>query len=331
MAAHTDFEVAAVATRRIDSLTEQHRDVLLHAIENVCNTTDARMTFAQILDGVPTIPLLDGGNPLMLPLPESHPSWTQHQQLCPGVLERLDRFRKSFQAGTIHLDSKAILAYQSAAPGSRLFNTRLIELVSRSIHQIAVEITLLNENFHKEDGMTSFTPPESDTAFWCSSPAGPPPTWFYLRWYKDFEKYPQGSGDMVGYWAENYIIGGVLLFDRRGEHSDQVFEMGGNVDKKEYLDFLQANADASLGICPLPLTSDNTSFDRVDPEEPILETGIYRDHWERLPLADDEPDERLRDVMTMDDYPRYLDWFDAQKRAAKRRDRIKCEQLDRQT
>ncbi|KAJ3494589.1 hypothetical protein NLG97_g3981 [Lecanicillium saksenae] len=325
---------AAPDTRRIDSLTEHHRHALLRGIENVCNTNDARMTFAQILDGVPTIPLLDGGCP-MIWLPESHPSWTQHRQLCPGALDRLDHFREQFNAGSIHWTPRLCLHTRAQRLGRDL------------------EITLLDENFHKEDGMNAFIPPESDTEFWGSLPKGPPPTWLYLQWYQNFEQYPQGYNDVVGYWAENYIIGGVLLFDRREESSTQDFEMGGLVDpdgvflhaerirstyricklleiqKKAYLDFLQASGDEAPDICPLPLMSDKRSFDRVDPEDPILETGIYRDDWERLPVPYEEPDERLRDVMTMDDYPRYLDWFQAQKRAAKRRDRIEREQSGR--
>ena len=32
--------------------------------------------------------------------------------------------------------------------------------------------------------------------------------------YKDHDQYPQGVGDMVGYWAEIQVFGGVVLFDR---------------------------------------------------------------------------------------------------------------------
>lgn len=33
--------------------------------------------------------------------------------------------------------------------------------------------------------------------------------------YRDFEQYPNGVADIVGYWAEAQIFGGVVLFDRR--------------------------------------------------------------------------------------------------------------------
>ncbi|KAM3541629.1 hypothetical protein ARSEF1564_005430 [Beauveria bassiana] len=302
MATHDIPETPAHPNRRICTLTQHHRDLLLHAIGNVCETEAARNTFAQVLDGVPAGALLDDGH--------------------------------------------ALIAYQSAAPGSRLFNTRLIELVSRAIHQIAVELAFLDESPHKADGLLAFTPPESDLVFWEYSPDGPLPTWLHVQWYKNYKHYPNGSSDMIGYWAENYIIGGILLFERRHESSGPVPGYDAEIDpdgvyihsdrdrrtnricklldtqKKEYLDFLQADTDDAAINSPLPLRPSDDSLDRVDPEEPALDTGIYRDSWERLPLLDHENDGRLRDVFTRSDYPRFSDFCESQERAVKRQRRI---------
>lgn len=87
--------------------------------------------------------------------------------------------------------------------------------------------------------------------------------------------------------------------------------------KKAYLDFLLAE-DASPA-CPLPLGTDESNENRVDPEESILDTGIYRDSWERLPLPDGAGDARLRDVISKFDYPHYKDWVSSHARANKRR------------
>ncbi|KAJ3490183.1 hypothetical protein NLG97_g5839 [Lecanicillium saksenae] len=313
-----DGECHRVGVAKIYS--QPHREILVRAIENVYNTDEARIAFAQVPDGVPTIPLLDDGHPSWS-LPRSHPSWETHQTLCSGIMERLELFRRDFDIQTLQLDSQAMSGFQSASPGSRLFNTQLIELVSRSIHQIAVEIALLDESPNKEDDLLKFTPPESDTVFWRFSPDGPPPTWLHLLWYQDYKQYPNGQNDMIGYWAENYIIGGVLLFDRREDGGHSFSDLGGPVDKI-YLDFLGADASTATSLSPLPLKADKSSLDRVDPEEPILETGIYRDAWERPPLSDDEPDDRLRDVFTQEDYPRFADYCDARERAQRRRERI---------
>jgi hypothetical protein len=39
------------------------------------------------------------------------------------------------------------------------------------------------------------------------------PSFFHSE-FKEHEQYPEGIADMVGYWAENRILGGVALFDR---------------------------------------------------------------------------------------------------------------------
>lgn len=98
--------LAHQSSRQISTLSTGHRAILVRAVENICNTDAARMTYAQILDGVPIVPLLDGGNPGYT-LPMSHPSRKEHQQLCPGVLERLDKFRADFNIEALPLDAKA--------------------------------------------------------------------------------------------------------------------------------------------------------------------------------------------------------------------------------
>lgn len=43
---------------------------------------------------------------------------------------------------------------------------------------------------------------------------------------------------------------------------------------------------------PLPTLQSENNLVRVDPEDPITETRIYRDIWERKPLSDDDGDAR---------------------------------------
>lgn len=37
---------------------------------------------------------------------------------------------------------------------------------------------------------------------------------FYHADYTEHEKYPSGASDLAGFWAEDQIFGGVVLFDR---------------------------------------------------------------------------------------------------------------------
>ena len=84
-----------------------------------------------------------------------------------------------------------------------------------AVHQIAVQLFKLDSSVHKDDGLASWLPPKDDTLFWRFHPNGPPPTLFRHRWYRDYDQYPNGVADGVGYWAEARILGGVILFDRR--------------------------------------------------------------------------------------------------------------------
>lgn len=49
----------------------------------------------------------------------------------------------------------------------------------------------------------------------------PPSTLFWNGRYVDSSRYPNGLADLVGYWAETQIFGGVVLFDR-GESEEEV-------------------------------------------------------------------------------------------------------------
>ena len=94
---------------------------------------------------------------------------------------------------------------------------RLIEMVAVAVHQIAVMLFQLDESLHKDDGITSWMPEDdrSDSpvsAYFRNIP--PPDTLFFHPAYDRKEEYPDGVADMVGYWAENRILGGVVLFDR---------------------------------------------------------------------------------------------------------------------
>lgn len=46
-------------------------------------------------------------------------------------------------------------------------------------------------------------------------------TWFYHSDYLNYDQYPLGVPDVVGYWAEKQVFGGVVLFDR-GEIGNEV-------------------------------------------------------------------------------------------------------------
>lgn len=83
-------------------------------------------------------------------------------------------------------------------------------------------------------------------------------------------------------------------------HKDVTYRIWQLLDtqKNELLDFLlsekvdiEGDGDAGV-ICPLPIYPDQKNLIRIDPEDPVNETGIYRDLWERKPLEDKDGDPR---------------------------------------
>jgi hypothetical protein len=231
-----------------------------------------------------------------------------------------------------------LFAYLAGPPGSRAFNTRLIELLAVTVHQVAVYLFKLDIGAHKDDAITQWAPPESDESWWRWNPKGPSPTMFNHEWYQDSEQYPNGIADIVGYWAENRILGGVVLFDRHNP-DDESFESDAvylhpDRDNLTYriCRLLPEQKQALIEFIsnpqpcpnPLPILPGKENRDRVDPEEPIEETFVYRDIWERKFHPILEGDRRLRHVWDTLNFPTRGDRCDAADRARERQWMADC-------
>jgi hypothetical protein len=193
------------------------------------------------------------------------------------------------------------------------------------MHEIGTLLFQLGFQMHKGDiksiDQWNEKPPG---ASWELTP--PRPTLFHHAAYLDSDVYPNGIADIVGYWAENRILGGVAVFDRPSE--ERAPDIPPNVyfhscrsritvryyqlrdDQQQALvNFLLAEGpDASS--CPLPILADNRNAVRVDEHNAILQ-GLYRDVWERKPPTR----ERMwyverRGVRSVIDYPEYEGFVD---------------------
>ncbi len=210
----------------------------------------------------------------------------------------------------------------------------MIELVAVAIHQIAVLLFSLDTDLHKHDDITNWAPPKADSVldemFWDEFPNGPLPTLFCHPWYIDYEQYPNGAADMAGYWAEACILGEVVLFDRRPNGDpDDVYLLPDRRDvtyriyqllpeqKEALLEFLTTESEPSTDT--LPILGDKKNVHRIDPEEPIEETDIYRDIWEQKFRPPQLNDRRLRDVWDTFDFPTRADKYAASMRARERK------------
>ncbi|KAK4092837.1 hypothetical protein Purlil1_2762 [Purpureocillium lilacinum] len=309
----------------IASLDDTHREALLRAIGNVASCGVAKAAFGQIADGLPLSEVdrdtYDGT------ASRSHPLHSLHRTLRPEAAEKAEQFR-------------------TAGPRSWAFNTCLVELVAVSIHQIAALLHGSGPGSDPDKGrdIKAWTAPRSDAVWWYTFPDGPPATLLRHKWYCDYEQCPRGVADGVGYWAEGRIFGGVVLFDRREPASapavdsesiylhpdrhDVTYRIVKLLDeqKQALVQFLLAGDEAPVS-CPLPIIVDSENRYRVDPEEDMRSTGIYRDLWERKPWPDDAWDYRLRDVFDSLNWVTEQDWLDSAARAMDRKIRIDEEQF----
>jgi hypothetical protein len=87
----------------VNNIDGDHHTILIRAINRILLTDIAEMTYAQILDGLPLASVADDsaqGTP-----PDHHPIRDHHEELCPGVLEKIRDFRKNFNPDILEFDS----------------------------------------------------------------------------------------------------------------------------------------------------------------------------------------------------------------------------------
>jgi hypothetical protein len=203
----------------IGSLKPRHREVLIRAIANVLSSPIAEQTLGQIVDGLPFSYLAFHVYDSCVCPP--HPLLQEHKDLCPGVLEEARTLSSNFDFSTWEMDSQVralhpnkyppettesdqlsqlVHDYQSSSRRSGAFGTRLIELVARAVHQIAVSLYKQDTKPHKEDALGRWRPSEHERKL--NYPVTWPTTLFCHPWYRDYDQYPEGIADCVGYWAE---------------------------------------------------------------------------------------------------------------------------------
>ncbi|KAJ4409229.1 hypothetical protein N0V82_009502 [Gnomoniopsis sp. IMI 355080] len=322
----------------IETLDDNHYSLLHRAIFNVLDTDLAHDTYQQIIDGLPTADV--AWDRSRHKLEASHPI-ADHTNLCPGVKEKLSAIKADFKIDSLTFDPSTLKAFQSASPSSHSFHLRLIELTAVALHQIAVTLFQLHLNLHDRstsrgldvDAVVKWQPEPDD--FFVS--IEPWPTLFAHRYFTAHEQYPNGVADMVGYWAEDRILGGVALFDRSqswSEDSDEpdvyfhscrmqatwrIWQLLPD-QQQGLVDFLVQESRTYDGTAapdgPFPIMPSRANTVRIDPIEAIPVRKVYRDIWER-----EEPPKLLRMqedmaacVVRPDDYPEMEDTDDLIKR-----------------
>ncbi|KAF4336803.1 hypothetical protein FBEOM_9337 [Fusarium beomiforme] len=204
-----------------EGLDENHAQTLDRAVRNVLQTEVAELTYAQILDGLPTEKSVNDSYPFI----EDHPVYTsKHTDICPGFIDRAREFRAQFGLSLLKYDPETISKFQNTVTGSQEYNLRLIEMVVIACHQIGAYLFELDGGDHKHkkyQEWRSMVLEERRNGVEARRHYAPTPIAFSHRSYRSYEQYPRGFADVAGYWAESKIFGGVVVFDR-GESETEV-------------------------------------------------------------------------------------------------------------
>ncbi|KAK6815701.1 hypothetical protein PG987_016467 [Apiospora arundinis] len=187
-----------------------HRSTLNNALSRIIATEVALETYAQIIDGLPPR--------------------TSHVNLCAGAGETARSMRDTFDLTMLSFDSEVLQSYQDSIPASPSFKTRLLELVAVALHQVAVHLFQKGDRIHDQHHSPEGDDSISSVTSWEPSPKPyfryeVRPTLFAHPAFVTHEHYPNGIADMVGYWAEDRILGGVLLLDRNNNGSAHGMEL----------------------------------------------------------------------------------------------------------
>ncbi|KAJ0124722.1 hypothetical protein J7T55_006063 [Diaporthe amygdali] len=324
----------------LENVESNRYEIFRNAISRILRTEAARQTYAQLVDGLPIADVAwDRRYPGIFGY--EHPI-EDHNELCPGAEQKISDFIQDFDVNSLLFDPKLIQAYQNANIGSKAFNTRLVELVAVALHQIAAYLFKRRDLYsHDEDEIkrvTDYVMPrplaacdtDREGAGWVDVP--PRPTLFNHAYYLDHDIYPEGIADIAGYWAEDRIIGGVVLFDRRadpraaGEIEDAEVDNGDTLpniwvhpgrdrvteriyqlrdeQQKAIFDYLLAEDEKEN---PLPILPDRHNRTRLDSSIAHTHKRVYRDPWDRKPFTQEELRFLERRPQDEGDYPEIRD------------------------
>lgn len=97
-------EVAKPKKLSVEDLDAHHCELFVRALCRVLATDLAKLTYAQIIDGLPLSDTVDdtvGGG-----LSNKHPLYDMHDELCDGVMERTEEMSDSFDPNVLKFDSQ---------------------------------------------------------------------------------------------------------------------------------------------------------------------------------------------------------------------------------
>lgn len=192
-------------------LDEAHQSIFQRAVQNVLSTDITEVTFTQIIEGLPLRSTALGAGDAI----EFHKYIINHETPDPDAVGKAKDFRRVFDPLSLEIQVDVLGRYQDLPAGSKASRMHLVELVAVAIHRIAVML-------YKRGNSLGDKGLQGDRLCWnCVDEALFYSTPFVLLEYADPAQYPEGVAELPGYWAEDQIFGGVVLFER-GESGTEV-------------------------------------------------------------------------------------------------------------
>ncbi|KAI1911771.1 ADP-ribose diphosphatase [Ophidiomyces ophidiicola] len=260
----------------IDDIEQKRAEILKCVLSAVLQTSITRDVFAQVIDGLPISETYELTITHRFDL-LSHSRPSQKAKLlaqnfcnCTEILDNLN------------LNTKVAQQFQDSKVFSSFFNMHLLELVVIIIHEMAGNL------FHKfhpngephtiDVNQKQFCPANSvSLSTMCYTVSG---------------RYSRGVLDVVGYWAETHIFGGVVVFDRgpnegtrqcnaayiHPQYSSALFQLA-----KHQLDaFSRAGYPGNKEQSKLRLPFQcEPGARKIDGYTAFRDLNIYRDRYER--------------------------------------------------
>ena len=170
----------------------------------------ARDTYAQIIDGKPTR------------IPHSDQDKASQSQPTDQAVQEYEKIRKAFAPENLLIDLKVrdpfmlihlkrsnstqlAQDYQNAPLNSRENHLQLLRIAAASVNALARKTY---QDFHSDIVIKPSKLPE------LSHHQSNGVDDFYHSNYREFKRYPFGRLDIMSYWAETELFGGVVLFER---------------------------------------------------------------------------------------------------------------------
>ncbi|KAL4959287.1 uncharacterized protein BDV14DRAFT_206952 [Aspergillus stella-maris] len=201
------METANTPQERVGSLPKQYLQPLLSTVRRIFSSQRAEYVFGQVVEGTPT------KETARFKHHNDNPAIEDRAEPLPDTLNLVRTWRSSFELASLEIDLDVLKIYWESRLGTREAKLRLIEITAVIIHHLAAllfEHTNQPPNKRPEakngfamvDGYFQRTDEIIESLY---------PTYLFHNHYLDSDIYPMGVADIVAYWAETHLFGGVFL------------------------------------------------------------------------------------------------------------------------